>query len=368
MGARRQAKRRDWPPNLYQQPNGYFYWRNPLEKKNYGIGRDKAKAFQEARAANAHLATMSKSTLVQRISGTEQCSFSKWLDRYMEIWPSEGKPKAPATIATAERYIQRLKDSDFAWVNVEMVTTKHIADYLATVRKDNALSVAVNMRARLQDIFRCAQENGLIEAGKNPVSAVKVGGYEVKRERLSLEQFLAIREQVSPWAQNGMDLALVTGQRISDIVNMKFSDYKDGCLFVVQQKTGYKLQQDGKIRLDAIGKSIEEVVKQCRDRVISKYLLHHTRTSGNYKKGDQVSKDGLSDSFAAGRDACGIKAESGRTPPTFHEIRSLAERLYKDQYGADFAQAIMGHKHAKQTAEYDDMRGGGWKIVQAKQG
>lgn len=367
MGAKRQAKRRDWPPNLYQQPSGYFYWRNPIEKKTYGIGRDKAKAFKEARAANAHLAGMSKSTLVQRLSGVEQCSFAKWLDRYMEIWPTEGKPKAPATIATAERYAERLKQADFAWLNVDQVTTKHIADYLADLRQSSTVSVAVNLRARLQDIFRCAQENGLIETGKNPVTAVKVGGYEVKRERLSLEQFLAIREQVSPWAQNGMDLALLTGQRVSDIVNMQFASYRDGCLFIIQQKTGYKLQQSGRIRLEAIGKSIEDVVRQCRDRVISKYLVHHTRTSGNYKKGDAVSKDGLSDAFAAGRDACGITAAEGKTPPTFHEIRSLAERLYRAEYGQDFSQSIMGHKHAKQTAEYSDLRGGDWKVVEAKQ-
>lgn len=366
MGAKRQAKRRDWPPNLYQQPNGYFYWRNPLEKKNYGIGRDKSKAFQEARAANAHLATMVKSSLVQRISGIEQYSLEKWLDKYMEIWPNEGKPKAPATIDIAKRFIARIKKADFAWMPVEQITTKHIADFLDVLQKDSTISVAINMRTRLQDIFRCAQVKGLIEEGKNPVTATKVSGYEVKRERLSLEQFLAIRAKVSPWAQHGMDLALLTGQRISDIVNLKFSDYKDGSLFIIQGKTGHKLQQDGKIRLEVVGMSIEDAVKQCRTRVISKYLIHHTRTSGNYKKGAAVSSDGLSEAFRIGRDACGIKAAEGKTPPTFHEIRSLAERLYRKEYGQEFSQSIMGHKHAKQTAEYNDIRGAGWAVVTTK--
>lgn len=366
MGAKRQAKRRDWPPNLYQQPNGYFYWRNPKEKKNYGLGRDKAAAFREARAANAHLATLTKSTLVQRISGVESFTFEKWLDRYMEIWPQEIPEKAPATIAIAKRFISRFKEAEFAWLPVPDITTKHIATYLDGIKQSSTLSVAINMRARLQDIFRCAQEKGLIASGTNPVPAYKLAGYEVKRERLSLEQFFAIREKVPPWAQNGMDLALVTGQRISDVVSMQFSDYKEGSLFIIQQKTGYKLQQDGGIRLGAIGKSIDDVVKQCRDRVISKYLIHHPRTSGNYKKGDQVSADGLSRVFAMARDEVGIAPEDGRTPPTFHEIRSLAERLYKKEYGQEFAQSIMGHKHAKQTAEYDDMRGGDWKVVAAK--
>lgn len=38
-----------------------------------------------------------------------------------------------------------------------------------------------------------------------------------------------------------MDLALVTGQRREDIVNMKFSDVFDNRLYVTQIKTGMKI-------------------------------------------------------------------------------------------------------------------------------
>ena len=47
----------------------------------------------------------------------------------------------------------------------------------------------------------------------------------------------------------------------------------------------------------------------------------------------------------------------GKTPPTFHEIRSLAARLYGDEFGAEFAQALLGHKTAQMTALYRDSRG-----------
>lgn len=363
MNAPRSAKRKGFPPNLYQKPDGYFWYRNPQNGKVKGLGRDKAKAFQEARAANAQLAVMSKSSLVAWVSGVEQHTLSAWFDKYLPLWKAEEKP-VQGTIDTAERYIKRFKDSDFAHLHVKDVTTKHIADYLDGIEHD---SVALNMRTRLQDIFRLAETKGLIETGKNPVIATTPRDYQVKRERLSLDQFLSIREKVSPWAANGMTLALLTGQRIGDIVNMRFSDYKDSWLYIEQQKTGIKLQQDGKIRLEAVGMSIDDAIKQCRDRIISKYMVHHRRTSGNYKVGEQVSQDGLSDAFSAARDACGIVAtQQGKTPPTFHEIRSLAERLYKKEYGQEFAQSIMGHKHAKTTAEYDDLRGSGWAIVQAK--
>lgn len=362
MGARRHARHNGFPPNLYQQPNGYFYYRDPLKKRNKGLGRDKAAAFREARAANAQLAVMSQSSLVAWVSGIEEYTVTAWLDKYLPIWIAEEKP-VEGTQETAKRYIERIKKSNFAHLAVQDVTTKHVADYLDTIEAD---SVALNLRARLHDVFRLAENKGMIETGKNPVSATKPRDYTVKRERLSLEQFLAIREKVPAWAANAMNNALLTGQRREDIAGMRFVDYKEGWLFIEQGKTGHKLQQDGRIRLEAIGMSIDEAIKACRNRVISKYLIHHTRTSGKYKAGDQVSPDGLSDAFATARDALGIKAAPGKTPPTFHEIRSLAERLYKKEYGQEFAQAIMGHKHAKMTAEYDDLRGGGWAVVSIK--
>lgn len=365
MGAKRHTKRKGWPPNLYQKPDGYFYFRNPQNGKIKGIGRDKAKAFQEVRAANAKLAELSGASLVAWVSGVEQYTVEKWLDKYIELWVERKKP-APGTLATAKRYIDRVKKAEWAWMQVKDVTTQHVSEFLTRLERESTASVAMNLRARLHDVFEWAQNHGLTETGKNPVTATHVPEYKVKRERLSLDQFLAIRAKVPAWAQHGMDLALLTGQRIGDIVKMQFLDYRDGYLFIAQGKTGYKLQQDGRIRLEAIGMSIDDVVRQCRNRVISKFLIHHTRTSGVYKAGDAVDQDGLSRAFSSARDECGISASEGKTPPTFHEIRSLAERLYKKEYGQEFAQSIMGHKHAKMTAEYDDLRGSGWAVVQAK--
>jgi len=54
----------------------------------------------------------------------------------------------------------------------------------------------------------------------------------------------------------------------------------------------------------------------------------------------------------------GIKAVDGRTRPSFHEIRGFSERSYKEEFGADFAQAILGHKSAQMSAGYDGVRGG----------
>ena len=49
------------------------------------------------------------------------------------------------------------------------------------------------------------------------------------------------------------------------------------------------------------------------------------------------------------------------TPATFHEQRSLSERLYKEQ-GVD-TRKLLGHKTQQQTDRYHDDRGKGWSKV-----
>ncbi|MBD9677415.1 hypothetical protein IB274_11955 [Pseudomonas sp. PDM18] len=56
-------------------------------------------------------------------------------------------------------------------------------------------------------------------------------------KRHSEKRIKAIREQSPTWRKNGIDLALITGQRRSDILSMKLDDIRDGFLYAIQQKT-----------------------------------------------------------------------------------------------------------------------------------
>ena len=170
------------------------------------------------------------------------------------------------------------------------------------------------------------------------------------------------------WLQRAMYLALLTAQRREDIALMKFSDCKDGYLYIAQGKSGgeIRLQQDVRIRLAAVDMSIDDAVKACRDLNVSRYMIHHVEHQGSARPGDRISTNGLSNAFQIARERAGIEAALGRTPPSFHEIRSLAERLYKAEYGAEFAQAMLGHKNAKMTSVYDDLRGKGFQLIAAK--
>ena len=156
-----------------------------------------------------------------------------------------------------------------------------------------------------------------------------------------------------------MALGLVTGQRREDVSGFRFADVHDGFLWVDQGKTGVKLRIPLALRLNAIWLSVDEVIRRCRDRVESPYMVHSSKTHAKAKPGDALHVSSLSSAFAKARDLAKVTG-SGADPPSFHELRSLAERLYSEQ-GVD-TQTLLGHEDPRMTSTYHDARGaGGWR-------
>lgn len=190
----------------------------------------------------------------------------------------------------------------------------------------------------------------------NPVTPTRAPRIEVARAWLTLETFMAIYEQVkeiSPWVQRSMELALVAGQRREDLRDLGPRNVRDEKLWVTQRKTGALVCIPLDLRLHVLGWSVGEIIARCRENIISKHLIHH-----NAKPCDPIHLQSITGAFAAARDKAGITWPADKTPPTFHDIRSLAARLYADQ-GTD-AQALLGHKSADMTAVYRDARGDDW--------
>ncbi len=73
-----------------------------------------------------------------------------------------------------------------------------------------------------------------------------------------------------------------------------------------------------------------------------------------------VKANTLTMNFSKARDQVEIDWGDG-TPATFHEQRSLSERLYNEQ-GVD-TRKLLGHKTQQQTDKYHDDRGKEWQKV-----
>lgn len=72
------------------------------------------------------------------------------------------------------------------------ISTRHIAEFLEFWVAQDKKTMAATMHSVLSDIFREAIVEGHIE--NNPVAPTRSAKSVVKRERLELDQYLAIRD------------------------------------------------------------------------------------------------------------------------------------------------------------------------------
>ncbi len=351
MAARRRGRdTRDLPPNLYVR-NGYYSYRDPRNGKEYGLGRDKRQAINESVAANMTLFAPSKN-LIDRINNITQTSLTEWCERYIDIL--NRREIAASSMTEYKSRVNAIGD----WFNtkpIDEVSTKDIAEFLDSYVTSGRAARAKLIRSTLLDMFREAISEGVIN--DNPVTATRNARVKVKRSRLTAEEFeqvLIQAKSVSPWVSLSMELALITGQRVSDIAKLKWSDIYDDNVWIEQKKTGMKLTIPLSVSITNL--SLSDTLEKCKKLFAGSGTVIATRT------GSELKVETISRAFAKARDATGIKW-SGE-PPSFHEIRSLSARLYATEKGNNYAQKLLGHKSAQMSERYIDARGTEWIKVE----
>lgn len=363
-------------PNLYcklDKRTGKVYWqyKHPTTGRFHSLGTDEEEAKQVANEANTIIAEqrtrqiLSVNERLSKMKGKRtDITVTEWIDKYIliqeerlrnhELRPNSFRQKnKPLRLFREHCGMRYLKD----------IETIDIAEITDAIKNDGFSRMAQVVRMVLVDVFKEAQHAGYVPPGYNPAMATKQPRHKVTRQRLSLEEWKSIyeaAETMQPYLQCGMLLALVTGQRLGNICRMKFSDIWDDMLHIEQEKTGSRLAIPLDLKCDALGLTLRDVVSKCRDAVISKYLVHFRHSTSQATRGDSVSSSSLTTSFKKARNKCGIEWEKG-TAPTFHEQRSLSERLYEAQ-GVD-TQKLLGHKSPQQTAKYHDDRGKDWTVI-----
>ncbi|MEI9749829.1 phage integrase Arm DNA-binding domain-containing protein [Moellerella wisconsensis] len=363
-------------PNLYRKldkRNGKVYWqyKHPLTGIFHSLGTDAEEAALVASQANTIIAEQQTKQILSindRLSNIKNkkisISVTNWIDKYLEIQ----QERVDLGELKLNSYKQKIKPLNLfkqhcGLFSLQDITALEIAKITDSVKALGHDRMAQVVRMVLIDVFKEAQHAGHVPPGYNPALATKQPRNKVKRERLTFEEWKTIYDQAEnhpPYLQCGMLLALVTGQRIGDIVKMKFSDIWDDMLHIEQEKTGSKLAIPLSIKSEAIGMTLKQVISICRDAVVSKYLVHYRHTTSQAKRGEQVTANTLTTTFKKARDKCGLEWQE-RAAPSFHEQRSLSERLYRDQ-GIN-TQKLLGHKSQKMTDKYNDDRGKEWQII-----
>ncbi len=347
--ARRSAKRRSWPAHLYEPRPGYFVYRHPQTKKTFALGYvPLAHAINEAMMANRLVQDEALPSLVAMIQGETHTI----ADLVAKMPPPPKASSAKTVRAQDKRILAAMGQRE-----CREVTVLHCAELVDGIAAEGKKTHAAAVRARMRALFRYAATIGWMK--DDPASVTRKPRIVVKRGRLSLEQFLKIREHASDFLPRAMNLALVTGQDRSTIVAMERSDVKAAHLICQRSKTELKnapIAIPVALRMDVLGLSLDDILRE-RTKLVVPHLVHHIIGNGAASPGDPVHVDKVSEAFTEARKAAGIPDfdESGKAAPTFHEIRSLAKRLYTAQGNVNTKQ-LLGHSTDEMGELYEDPR------------
>mgnify|MGYP003700332197 FL=1 len=339
----RRPKNKALPQNLYTNNGGRSYqYRHPVTGKFHGMGSNKTQAIAAAKELNAHL--IPENDLVSKVLGN--ITVGKHAEWFFENIAPEREYKA-STLEMYQVQVRKLVGA-MGDVAVEDVSVQDIAELL----EKYSPRTANQLRQVAVDLFRVAISRGL--RMDNPAEATLKRKEKKSRKRLTQEQYDAIHERCPLWLQNAMDLALITLQRRGDVSRMKFENIRDDKLYVVQEKT--EKYDTGYLAI-AIGPKLKAVIKRCRDDLASPYLVHRRperkfRERPGMDHWTQVKPQMITRGFAEARDESGLfDGVPDNERPTFHEIRSLGIKRYRDK--GKNPQQLAGHATEKMTNNYD---------------
>jgi hypothetical protein len=320
----RNPTNRPLPPNGRER-DGYYSWRHPVTKEEYGLGRDRREAMGQMIEMNMQLGVI-RPRLVDRVGGIEGRTWSKWCDEFERLLAE--RDAKPNTIRTRRSQMVRLRRSFDG--PVAKVGTLEVSNVLKAMKDEGKHRSAQAFRSFLMDCF-----DRMIAQGwrtDNPVRVTDKVKVRVRRARLPLTAFTALYEATSiRWLRNAMALALVAGKDRDSVRNAQFADFRDGGWWNERSKTENRVFLPLVLRLNVFGMSLDDVLKQCRTTgVVSRYLIHQTERAKGATLGKPLHVDMITRVFSA--ELAKLRLDWGdKEPPTFHEIRSLAARLYKEQ-------------------------------------
>ena len=342
----------DLPLNLYRGDNGSYRYRHPTTGKFHSMGTDKLKAYRAAQKLNDMLIPVPDLVAKVLNGGEESILFKDFSRDYLDnLTLKGGRPIAENTKKNYNSLISRMCRA-FGNKAISDITLKEITQYFESI----SIASASISRSVLCSIFDVAVAKGLCK--ENTARLTLAIDVPRQRKRHTVVGLAKIREVAEPWLQNAIDLAFLTTQRRVDICHMKWSDIKDGYLYVAQQKTTKESddafdvgQGAGYVRIK-INEELQAVLDRCKSDLGSKYIIHNKDNRIAARRKTMIQPNTLSKAFT---DAV-IKSKAypklkGREIPTFHEIRALAIFLHKKE-GLS-AQELAGHSSKNMTQKYE---------------
>lgn len=263
---------------------------------------------------------------------------------------------------------------EFFTMSLDSIDRKTCQDYLEKYHA-NLEGDAYNKKISfLRKLFGYVVDAGLML--NNPADGILRKKPKPKqRQRLTIEQYKAIHNIAPLWLQTAMDLSLQTTHARLEVLRIEYrlqgpSQIRNGCvwfkeptkdgiygtMFINRQKV--EGNEEAHVAIP-IGAKLKDIIDRSKDRVLCPYVVHRIpdgRTRGmseHCNHPNQIAPDYLSKHFNRVRDETGLfEKMPNEKRPTFHEIRALASKMFKDM-GVD-PQSRMAHRDARSTKTYTE--------------
>ncbi|WP_404646221.1 phage integrase SAM-like domain-containing protein [Raoultella ornithinolytica] len=374
MAARpRKREYRHLPEYLLFDKDRGVYKFTLITGKKKNLGKDRAMAIAVAREYNLRMRPLnvpSVDVLIRESGGIagEAKPFAEYVDHIMNRAIENERP-SQNTLDDWNNDAIRVKEF---FINIPAcdIELEHVNAYINHYHAEASANVQNRKVSFLKKLFSYAVDESLMF--DNPATRKKMRRTEEKkRQRLSLDNFKAIRRAAEPWLRTAMNLALQTTHARLEVSRIRYSisEPKDGvcgCVWLAQPENGIygtlyihrqKVQKKEASHVAIpIGEELKRIIDESRDNVASPFVVHRipdrqVKRSKEISHPTQVAPDYLSRSFSSLRDKLGLYDHLGiEERPTFHEIRALAAYQF-DIQGID-PQGRMAHSDAKSTKIY----------------
>ncbi len=203
-----------------------------------------------------------------------------------------------------------------------------------------------NMANRMRTVLKMAFDKAVLLgiAPTNPVTSVPRLKEKKRTRYITDQEYRAIQAKAAPLLAAVIEVCLLTGQRIGDVLKMRRTDLDEVGIFVEQEKTGARLRigwSKGLREAVAQAKALAGVVKGI-------YLLGNSR-------GGKVSYYTIRDQWDKATAAAGVEDAH------LHDLRAKAGTDTKA--GGGDSKALLGHKSESSHARY--LRGLEIPVVEA---
>lgn len=245
-----------------------------------------------------------------------------------ESLPSLTRGKAPATVKLYQLTARQLQRG-FAEFAPHQVQPRHVAQMLEDMAETPQM--ANRCASLLRMVFARAVRMQIVES--NPCVGIDRHPQPKRTRRVTVDEYNAIRANASPRLQVVMDLCILTGQRIGDVLTIRREDCGEDGIRFTQQKTKTALVVAWNDELRAAVRAAQAL----HGRVASLYVV----------KGRGAAPLSYQPVWRDWQNAC---EAAGVADSRLHDLRAMAG-TEANREGKN-AQALLGHASARMTAQY----------------